>query len=361
MSAAAAHQGIYVASKAVHGPRWRDMRAAGVPIVSTWIDEAEVGATSDWADLWERCIREASSARAVLVYVEEGETLKGALVEAGAGLACGVSVHVVCPLGFDHTFLRHPLVRRHETLRDALVAIARDNSRPSMLFGLAALVEDVTAFCEGCGNKVSAVPTRLDGERQKHRNRILAEEWDETHRGLKDGDLVRIADGLADVIYVAIGTALERGVALSLTGVFDNTFAPGMAGLMERARGLIGLDAPRVPAMPSGTREADLRRDWGHMQRRVVEALTDRADRDGKYLAERLNEIVELALVIAATCGIPLDEVWAEVHRSNMDKIDPLTGKVIRSATGKVLKPEGWVGPDVRGILLRHGWVPKAD
>lgn len=49
--------------------------------------------------------------------------------------------------------------------------------------------------------------------------------------------------------------------------------------------------------------------------------------------------------------GIPLDRVWAEVHRSNMAKVDPTTGKVIKRADGKVLKPEGWTPPDVAGVL----------
>jgi hypothetical protein len=47
-------EGIYIASKTVHAARWRDLRAQGLPIISTWIDEAEIGATGDWPDLWHR-------------------------------------------------------------------------------------------------------------------------------------------------------------------------------------------------------------------------------------------------------------------------------------------------------------------
>ena len=49
--------------------------------------------------------------------------------------------------------------------------------------------------------------------------------------------------------------------------------------------------------------------------------------------------------------GIPLDRVWAAVHRSNMAKVDPATGKVIKRADGKVLKPEGWTPPDIPAAL----------
>jgi predicted HAD superfamily Cof-like phosphohydrolase len=38
---------------------------------------------------------------------------------------------------------------------------------------------------------------------------------------------------------------------------------------------------------------------------------------------------------------------WAEVVRSNMAKVDPVTGKVIKRADGKILKPEGWTPPQL--------------
>jgi hypothetical protein len=95
---------IYIASKSTHGARWRSLRAAGVPIISTWIDEAEPGATSDWPDLWSRCVGEAACADALVVYREEGETLKGAWVEVGAALAAGRKVYAV---GCDEFSVRH--------------------------------------------------------------------------------------------------------------------------------------------------------------------------------------------------------------------------------------------------------------
>jgi predicted HAD superfamily Cof-like phosphohydrolase len=38
---------------------------------------------------------------------------------------------------------------------------------------------------------------------------------------------------------------------------------------------------------------------------------------------------------------------WAEVVRSNMAKVDPVTCKVIKRADGKILKPEGWTPPQL--------------
>jgi predicted HAD superfamily Cof-like phosphohydrolase len=36
---------------------------------------------------------------------------------------------------------------------------------------------------------------------------------------------------------------------------------------------------------------------------------------------------------------------------TNFAKIDPTTGKVIKRADGKVLKPEGWKAPELQPFL----------
>ena len=92
-----ARSGIYIASKSKHGPRWVALRDTGIPIISTWIDESGEGQTSDWQDLWDRCIREASTAAAFVMYVEPGEVHKGSLAELGAALHAGVPVFWVGP------------------------------------------------------------------------------------------------------------------------------------------------------------------------------------------------------------------------------------------------------------------------
>lgn len=120
------------------------------------------------------------------------------------------------------------------------------------------LLNDVADFHRACDIPILAKPQFVP-ERAALRSALIAEECQETVDAIARGDIEKIADGLADVIYVAIGTALEF--------------------------------------------------------------------------------------------GIPLERVWAEVHRSNMAKLDPATGKVVRRADGKVLKPEGWMPPDVLGAL----------
>ena len=65
--------------------------------------------------------------------------------------------------------------------------------------------------------------------------------------------------------------------------------------------------------------------------------------------------MIYIAVGTALELGIPLEPVWDEVHRSNMAKVDPETGKVRKREDGKVLKPEGWVRPDIAGAIYGRG------
>lgn len=48
--------------------------------------------------------------------------------------------------------------------------------------------------------------------------------------------------------------------------------------------------------------------------------------------------------------------LMAEVRRANLSKVDGSLGELVKDDNGKVRKPEGWTGPDVRGVLERFGW-----
>lgn len=68
------------------------------------------------------------------------------------------------------------------------------------------------------------------------------------------------------------------------------------------------------------------------------------------YLAK---ELADLRVVVEGTeleFGIPGDEVYAEVHRSNMSKLGP-DGKPIRRHDGKVLKGPNYEEADVLLVL----------
>jgi len=70
---------------------------------------------------------------------------------------------------------------------------------------------------------------------------------------------------------------------------------------------------------------------------------------DVENIAKELADIIYIVCGTAASYGIPLDKVFAEVHKSNMAKL--VDGKPVRRADGKILKPDGWRPPDIKSIL----------
>ena len=67
-------------------------------------------------------------------------------------------------------------------------------------------------------------------------------------------------------------------------------------------------------------------------------------------LTEDLDACMDMIWVILGYCymrGYNVSGAWKEVARSNLSKINPETGKVIKREDGKVLKPEGWTPPSL--------------
>ncbi len=65
-------------------------------------------------------------------------------------------------------------------------------------------------------------------------------------------------------------------------------------------------------------------------------------------VVEQLDACMDLIWVTLGFCymkGYDVDGAWAEVARSNLCKIDSVTGKVIKNAAGKVMKPANWFPP----------------
>ena len=121
------------------------------------------------------------------------------------------------------------------------------------------LLQDVRAFHEACDVPVATSLGFPSRERIELRQRLLREEYLEWIAASSERDMVEVADALADMIYIIVGTALEF--------------------------------------------------------------------------------------------GIPLDRVWDEVQRSNMAKVDPVSGRVKRREDGKILKPQGWESPRISEAL----------
>lgn len=146
---------IYIASKTKHAERWRQI-ASVHPVSSTWIYEAGQGETNDFDDLWWRCLREASTSKALVVYREPGEVLKGAWVEVGAALAHGVPVHAV---GLDEfTIAKYRGITHHATMKDAMRAALKEPAR-----------RPVTApLPDAVGDALSPAPVQVATDAEKN-------------------------------------------------------------------------------------------------------------------------------------------------------------------------------------------------
>ena len=86
--------------------------------------------------------------------------------------------------------------------------------------------QDLIDFHRACDVPVLSGAAIPSPDRVKLRRDLLAEEYGELDRGVEAGDLVEIADGLVDMIYIAIGTALEYGI--DLPAVWDEIHASNM-------------------------------------------------------------------------------------------------------------------------------------
>ena len=71
---------------------------------------------------------------------------------------------------------------------------------------------------------------------------------------------------------------------------------------------------------------------------------------------EQLDALIDILVVtIGAIHSMAADAegAWNEVMRSNLAKIDPVTGLVRKREDGKVLKPEGWSPPQLAGYIKK--------
>lgn len=127
--------------------------------------------------------------------------------------------------------------------------------------------DKVRVFHDGLKIETPSRPTMLSPERYALRIKLIAEEFKEFRDAYEAGDLVEMADALADLEYVVHGTALE--------------------------------------------------------------------------------------------CGLPSQQIFDEVHRSNMTKFEH--GEIPKRADGKALKPEGWEPPRIKEILENGGRSSGSD
>ena len=113
----------------------------------------------------------------------------------------------------------------------------------------------------------------------------------------------------------------------------------------QRAFGQLVGNKPELPDSKERTLRMKL------LAEEMYEYTAAENDNDIVEIADALADIIYIACGTAVSYGIPLDKLFAEVHRSNMAKL--VDGKPLYREDGKVMKPEGWTPPDVEGVLKK--------
>lgn len=87
----------------------------------------------------------------------------------------------------------------------------------------------------------------------------------------------------------------------------------------------------------------------------AIEAFVD--DNDADQIAEVADaalDTIVVAIGVLYSLGVDPQPLWDEVWKTNMNKIEPISGRVLKRPDGKVLKPEGWQPPQLARIIARH-------
>ncbi len=80
-----------------------------------------------------------------------------------------------------------------------------------------------------------------------------------------------------------------------------------------------------------------------------LKVAVDKSDR-----VETLDALIDILVVTIGaihSMGADAEGAWKEVMNTNFAKIDKDTGKVRKREDGKVLKPLGWVAPDLKPFV----------
>jgi len=99
----------------------------------------------------------------------------------------------------------------------------------------------------------------------------------------------------------------------------------------------------------------------GFIQEEFDELKKAVKEKDMVEVADALVDIVYVAVGMADVMGIPFTEIWDEVQRSNLAKVSGKEALENNIKTLKkprhaedVLKPIGWVPPQINAILDSH-------
>ena len=111
-----------------------------------------------------------------------------------------------------------------------------------------------------------------------------------------------------------------------------------------------GLSIQNSPSLPDENIRS-LRRDL--LEEEFNEYMDGEEANDIVEISDALADMIYIIYGTAISYGIPLDEIFKEVHSSNMSKLGT-DGKPIRRGDGKILKGPNYFEPKIEAIIKRN-------
>ncbi len=185
----------------------------------------------------------------------------------------------------------------------------------------------VAEFHRAFGHPIGTEPDFPDQAIRDLRMRLIEEELEEYCEAFACNDRIEMADALADLLYVLAGTAVAYGIAPQ-----ETVLSP--------------YEGVSPPTKDVEAYDMFLREDfWNYQQAEQ--------DNDLDAVAKTIVHMMVEIFGIAYRSNIPINEVFSEVHRSNMSKLGE-DGRPILREDGKVLKSKLFTPPNIAAILEHH-------
>jgi len=175
-------------------------------------------------------------------------------------------------------------------------------------------------------------PGLPDNNIRQLRKKLLNEEFNEYLHAMATYNRVEIADALGDMTYILFGTLISYGIEI-------NEYFNTIDSFLLESEGL-SLDEIFINTKKSIITAFDIYID-----------SEDQNDLD--KIRNSLSDLLFNIEVASRVYNIPLEDVFNEIHRSNMSKLDD-NGKPIYREDGKVLKGKNYSPPDISKIINKH-------
>lgn len=159
-------------------------------------------------------------------------------------------------------------------------------------------LQQVYEFHKTFKHPVLESPQVPDFSRADLRHRLLKEELEEFQKAYLDRDIVEVADALADLQYVLLGTVLEFGLRLRFSDIFREVHRSNMSKVChseQEAIDTIKANAEECYAVPDGDKWLVYRRADNKTIKSIKYSPADiQGALDGDYRSDLPNRAIDI-------------------------------------------------------------------